>query len=166
MSGSTTLRKLHTGACSNETPIMQKSCSNSDGCTTSRAPVSTVKKVPSSILRSLSARVRTFDHVKGCLTGCLTDLYPDNNDAQSWYLLGRCYMSQQKYPKAYDAYQQAVYRDGRNPTFWCSIGVLYYQINQYRDALDAYSRAIRLNPYISEVWYDLGTLVSLLHTQS
>jgi tetratricopeptide (TPR) repeat protein len=74
-------------------------------------------------------------------------------------------MSQQKYPKAYEAYQQAVYRDGRNPTFWCSIGVLYYQINQYRDALDAYSRAIRLNPYISEVWYDLGTLVSLLHFQ-
>lgn len=65
-----------------------------------------------------------------------------------------------KYPKAYEAYQQAVYRDGRNPTFWCSIGVLYYQINQYRDALDAYSRAIRLNPNISEVWYDLGTLVS------
>lgn len=84
----------------------------------------------------------------------------DNSDAQSWYLLGRCYMSQQKYSKAYEAYQQAVYRDGRNPTFWCSIGVLYYQINQYRDALDAYSRAIRLNPYISEVWYDLGTLVS------
>lgn len=83
----------------------------------------------------------------------------DNQDAQSWYLLGRCYMSQQKYPKAYEAYQQAVYRDGKNPTFWCSIGVLYYQINQYRDALDAYSRAIRLNPYISEVWYDLGTLV-------
>lgn len=85
----------------------------------------------------------------------------DNTDAQSWYLLGRCYMSQQKYSKAYEAYQQAVYRDGRNPTFWCSIGVLYYQINQYRDALDAYSRAIRLNPYISEVWYDLGTLVRL-----
>ena len=74
-------------------------------------------------------------------------------------------MSQQKYPKAYEAYQQAVYRDGRNPTFWCSIGVLYYQINQYRDALDAYSRAIRLNPYISEVWYDLGTLVSLIVPQ-
>lgn len=70
-------------------------------------------------------------------------------------------MAQQKFPKAYEAYQQAVYRDGRNPTFWCSIGVLYYQINQYRDALDAYSRAIRLNPYISEVWYDLGTLVWL-----
>ncbi|CUS09562.1 unnamed protein product [Tuber aestivum] len=90
----------------------------------------------------------------------LTGVIADNSDAQSWYLLGRCYMSQQKYPKAYEAYQQAVYRDGRNPTFWCSIGVLYYQINQYRDALDAYSRAIRLNPYISEVWYDLGTLTN------
>lgn len=70
-----------------------------------------------------------------------------------------------KYPKAYEAYQQAVYRDGRNPTFWCSIGVLYYQINQYRDALDAYSRAIRLNPYISEVWYDLGTLYESCNNQ-
>ncbi|KAL8739382.1 MAG: hypothetical protein Q9190_007821 [Brigantiaea leucoxantha] len=90
----------------------------------------------------------------------------DNTDAQSWYLLGRCYMSQQKYSKAYEAYQQAVYRDGRNPTFWCSIGVLYYQINQYRDALDAYSRAIRLNPYISEVWYDLGTLYESCNNQT
>ncbi|EGS23748.1 uncharacterized protein CTHT_0004500 [Thermochaetoides thermophila DSM 1495] len=86
-------------------------------------------------------------------------------DAQSWYLLGRCYMQLQKYPKAYEAYQQAVYRDGRNPTFWCSIGVLYYQINQYRDALDAYSRAIRLNPDISEVWYDLGTLYESCNNQ-
>lgn len=90
----------------------------------------------------------------------------DQSDAQSWYLLGRCYMSQQKYPKAYEAYQQAVYRDGRNPTFWCSIGVLYYQINQYRDALDAYSRAIRLNPNISEVWYDLGTLYESCNNQT
>lgn len=77
----------------------------------------------------------------------------DQNDAQTWYLIGRCYMNQQKYNDAYNAYQQAVYRDGRNPTFWCSIGILYYQINQYPDALDAYGRAIRLNPYLSEVWY-------------
>ncbi|KAG5513919.1 hypothetical protein PMAC_000541 [Pneumocystis sp. 'macacae'] len=89
----------------------------------------------------------------------------DNRDVQSWYFLGRCYMVQQKYNKAYEAYQQAVYRDGRNPIFWCSIGVLYYQINQYRDALDAYSRAIRLNPYISEVWYDLGTLYESCNNQ-
>lgn len=87
------------------------------------------------------------------------------NDAQTWYLLGRGYMAQQKYIKAYDAYQQAVYRDGRNPTFWCSIGVLYFKINQYPDALDAYTRAIHLNPYISEVWYDLGTLYESCNNQ-
>ncbi|KAI8340874.1 hypothetical protein BC941DRAFT_348071 [Chlamydoabsidia padenii] len=92
-------------------------------------------------------------------------LKADSQDAQSWYLLGRCYMTEQNYSKAYEAYQQAVYRDARNPTFWCSIGVLYYQINQYRDALDAYSRAIRLNPYISEVWYDLGTLYESCNNQ-
>lgn len=87
------------------------------------------------------------------------------SDAQTWYLLGRSYMVQQKYVKAYDAYQQAVYRDGRNPTFWCSIGVLYYKINQFSDALDAYTRAIHLNPYISEVWYDLGTLYESCNNQ-
>ncbi|KAI8099749.1 uncharacterized protein BX664DRAFT_322034 [Halteromyces radiatus] len=92
-------------------------------------------------------------------------LKADSQDAQSWYLLGRCYMTEQNYSKAYEAYQQAVYRDARNPTFWCSIGVLYYQINQYRDALDAYSRAIRLNPYISEVWYDLGALYESCNNQ-
>ncbi|KAJ3223791.1 hypothetical protein HK099_000684 [Clydaea vesicula] len=92
-------------------------------------------------------------------------LEADLNDAQTWYLLGRGYMAQQKYIKAYDAYQQAVYREGRNPTFWCSIGVLYYKINQYPDALDAYTRAIHLNPYISEVWYDLGTLYESCNNQ-
>ncbi len=92
-------------------------------------------------------------------------IFADGSDAQSWYLLGRAFMAGQRYNKAYEAYQQAVYRDGRNPTFWCSIGVLYYQINQYRDALDAYSRAIRLNPYISEVWYNLGSLYESCNNQ-
>lgn len=76
----------------------------------------------------------------------------DPADAQTWYLLGRTYMSQQLYSNAYESYQNAVYRDGRNPVFWCSVGVLYYQINQFRDALDAYTRAIRLNPNMIEVW--------------
>lgn len=95
----------------------------------------------------------------------ITVFVSDPSDAQSWYLLGRAYMAGQKYNKAYEAYQQAVYRDGRNPTFWCSIGVLYFQINQFRDALDAYSRAIRINPYISEVWYDLGSLYESCNNQ-
>lgn len=90
----------------------------------------------------------------------------DPNDAQSLYLLGRCYFAQEKYNEAYNSYQQAVYRDGRNPTFWCSIGILYYKIVQYSDALDAYGRAIRLNPYIAEVWFDLGTLYESCEGQS
>ncbi|KAJ2161674.1 glucose repression mediator protein [Coemansia sp. RSA 552] len=89
----------------------------------------------------------------------------DKAEAQTWYLLGRCYMVQQTYSKAYEAYQQAVYRDGNNATYWCSIGVLYFQINQYRDALDAYSRAIRINPYLSEVWFDLGALYEACNNQ-
>jgi general transcriptional corepressor CYC8 len=139
---------------------MLKCCSSWDGFITSRVTHSSSKRGLSNTLKSLSHQVCDMIRSSTALMQREANPSPDNSDAQSWYLLGRCYMSQQKYPKAYEAYQQAVYRDGKNPTFWCSIGVLYYQINQYRDALDAYSRAIRLNPYISEVWYDLGTLVS------
>lgn len=73
-------------------------------------------------------------------------------------------MAGQKYNKAYEAYQQAIYRDGRNPSFWCSIGVLYFQINQLQDARDAYSRTI--NPYISDVWFDLGSLYESCNNRS
>lgn len=74
-------------------------------------------------------------------------------------------MAGAQYGKAYEAYQQAVYRDGRNPAFWCSIGVLYYKINQYHDSLDAYSRAIRTNPYLAEVWHNLGALYESCNDQ-
>jgi cytochrome c-type biogenesis protein CcmH/NrfG len=135
---------------------MQRSFNSSVGCIISKATAIPPKSKELNISKSRLPLVSLFIF----LFHGQANISSDQNDAQSWYLLGRCYMSQQKYPKAYEAYQQAVYRDGKNPTFWCSIGVLYYQINQYRDALDAYSRAIRLNPNISEVWYDLGTLVS------
>jgi general transcriptional corepressor CYC8 len=74
-------------------------------------------------------------------------------------------MQRHNYSKAYEAYQQAVYRDSRNSNFWCSIGVLYWEINQFRDALDAYTRAIRLNPYIPEIWFNLGTLYEACNNQ-
>lgn len=74
-------------------------------------------------------------------------------------------MTTSDYGKAYEAYQQAVYRDGKNPAFWCSIGVLYYNINQFHDALDAYSRAIRIHPYLSEVWFNLGALYESCNDQ-
>lgn len=85
-------------------------------------------------------------------------LEADSRIAHTWYLLGRAYCAVQQFNKAYEAYQQAVYRDSRNPTFWCSIGILYFQINQFRDALDAYARTIRIDPNISEVWYNFGIL--------
>jgi len=90
----------------------------------------------------------------------------DSADAQTWYLLGRCYVAEKKYRKAYDAYQQAIYRDHQNPAFLCSIGVLYFQINQYKDALYAYMNAVRVNPSLPEVWYNLGVLYHSSGNQS
>ena len=74
-------------------------------------------------------------------------------------------MQQNNHGKAYEAYQQAVYRDGKNPAYWCSIGVLYFNINQYHDALDAYTRAVRIHPFIPEIWQNLGILYESCHDQ-
>lgn len=89
----------------------------------------------------------------------------DPNDPQSWYLLGRAYVSAEEYNDAYEAYKQGLYRDSKNAILWCSIGILYYQIDQFRDALGAYSRSIRINPYIPEVWLNLGILYESSNNQ-
>ena len=102
----------------------------------------------------------------------------DPTDALSHYLLGRCYLAQREYSKAYDSYQRAVNNNPNVPAFWGSIGILYFTTGQFRDALDAYSRAIRSGggaaetqatgavvtvpgENTTEVWYDLGTLYDL-----
>ena len=85
-------------------------------------------------------------------------LEADHSIAHAWYLLGRAYEAVQKFDRAFEAYQQAVYRDGRNAAFWLSIGVLYFRVNQFHDAFDAYSRAMRINPNIFEIWYNVGVL--------
>lgn len=82
-----------------------------------------------------------------------------------WYCIGRINMLNKDYTKAYDAYQQAVYRDGTNASFWNSIGILYFDIGQYRDALDAYSRSIHLAPFVADTWWNLGVLYETSHKQ-
>lgn len=141
---------------------MPRSCNSLVGYTTKMDPTSKIRN-PLSHTSLRVWRLVSYHLVILFLPYLL--YFSDPSDAQSWYLLGRAYMAGQKYNKAYEAYQQAVYRDGRNPTFWCSIGVLYFQINQFRDALDAYSRAIRINPYIPEVWFDLGSLYESCNNQ-
>ena len=84
--------------------------------------------------------------------------YLDPSNAENWHQMGRTYMVGHSYRKAYESYQQAIYRDDRNLVCWLNIGQLFFKINQQRDVLDAYSRGIRLNPYMSELWVSLGEL--------
>jgi glucose repression mediator protein len=126
-----------------------------------------IHSIPDSRIRDLDKAQTYID--KALTIGMIVVPGPSNDsepkDASAWYYLGRYYMQRLNYSKAYEAYQQAVYRDSRNSNFWCSIGVLYWEINQFRDALDAYTRAIRLNPYIPEIWFNLGTLYEACNNQ-
>jgi tetratricopeptide (TPR) repeat protein len=101
---------------------------------------------------------RSFFNISTGMSLLEQSLEADSEDSQTWYFLGRCYISRKSFMKSYECYKQAVQRNGNNPIYWCSIGVLYQQINQYRDSLDAYRTSIKLNPFMSETWYNLGTL--------
>eukprot|EP01129_Flabellula_baltica_P004059 TRINITY_DN1385_c0_g2_i2.p1 TRINITY_DN1385_c0_g2~~TRINITY_DN1385_c0_g2_i2.p1 ORF type:complete len:361 (-),score=61.46 TRINITY_DN1385_c0_g2_i2:219-1301(-) len=82
----------------------------------------------------------------------LQSVKSDPTQSISWYLLGRSYMKQQEFRKAYDSYFEAILRDNNNAIFWSSVGILFYHINQYIDALRAYVRSITTNPKIVEVF--------------
>ncbi|KAJ3926744.1 MAG: hypothetical protein NXY57DRAFT_857280, partial [Lentinula lateritia] len=114
---------------------------------------------PSSVGLTRIAGISKIKNGPGIAIQYLTkSLETDPHDAQSWYLLGRAYMACQKYHKASEAYQQAVYRDSENAIFWCSIGVLYLKNNLFPAASDAYHKAFGIDPYISEIWSGFGSL--------
>lgn len=101
----------------------------------------------------------------GALALLLKATEEDPQDPLNWYYTGRIYLQLRQPTKAYDAYQQAVYRDGRNAAFWNSIGILYYSIGQYRDALDAYTRAVHHAASSAAVWWNLGLLYEACNAQ-
>lgn len=96
-----------------------------------------------------------FNHAVEYLT---KSIEADSNDAQSWYLLGRTYMSQTRCWPAYECYQQAIYRDTGNFTFWCSVGVLYFHLQQFPDATHAFRCASQRQFCSSEVWFNIGIM--------
>lgn len=104
-----------------------------------------------------------FDNDSSALALLLKATEEDPQDSLNWYYLGRLYLQLRQPTKAYDAYQQAVYRDGRNAAFWNSIGLLYFNIGQSRDALDAFTRAVHHAPHASALWWNLGLLYESCH---
>lgn len=92
-----------------------KSFNNSVGYTIKTDPPSRTMISLFNILTSPSKLVSLL-HRRICVSTHILFVLVDPPDAQSWYLLGRAYMAGQKYNKAYEAFQQAVYRDGRNPS--------------------------------------------------
>ena len=89
----------------------------------------------------------------------------DNTNPLPWYYAGRLYSRMKNPVKAYEAYQQAVYRDSRNAAYWNSVGILYLESLQYHDSLDAFSRSIQLAPYRPEIWWNLGVLYERCNQQ-
>lgn len=104
-----------------------------------------------------------FENDSSALALLLKATEEDPQDALNWYFLGRLYLQLRQPTKAYDAYQQAVYRDGRNAAFWNSIGLLYFNIGQFRDSLDAFTRAVHHAPQSTILWWNLGLLYESCH---
>ena len=61
------------------------------------------------------------------------------NDGDAWGWLGYCYLMVDDVPKAFTAYQQALYLmpSPQDPYLWYGLGILYERYNSY-DQADEY----------------------------
>lgn len=75
-------------------------------------------------------------------------------DADAWYNLGEASVGQ--YPKAIEAYQQAIRINPEYADAWNALGVVYYLSGQDPKAIEAYLQAIRINPERPVAWSNLG----------
>ena len=67
------------------------------------------------------------------------------NDGDAWGWLGYCYLMVDDVPKAFTAYQQALYLmpSPQDPYLWYGLGILYERYNSYDQAEGYFNTALR-----------------------
>ena len=73
-----------------------------------------------------------------------------HEDAEAWYSMGIAYHEIKQYPKAIEAYQQAIRINPEDADVWYNLGHVYCLIKQYPKAIEAYQQAVRINPGFSD----------------
>ena len=108
------------------------------------------------IFRSRDQFMKAADLYEKALT-----VQQENGD--TWGLLGHCYLMMDDLHRAYAAYQRALYylENPNVPRLWHGIGILYDRYGSLEYAEEAFVRVLDLDPYFeksNEIYFRLGII--------
>ncbi|RKP30306.1 TPR-like protein [Metschnikowia bicuspidata] len=108
------------------------------------------------ICRSRDQFMKAADLYEKALT-----VQQENGD--TWGLLGHCYLMMDDLQRAYAAYQRALYylENPNVPRLWHGIGILYDRYGSLEYAEEAFVRVLDLDPYFeksNEIYFRLGII--------
>ncbi|KAJ2554114.1 glucose repression mediator protein, partial [Coemansia sp. RSA 1836] len=87
----------------------------------------------------------------------------DSTNGETWGAIGNCYLMLDEMPKAYHAYQQAIFHlpNPKEPKLWYGIGILYDRYGSYEHAEEAFNAVMNMDPTFdkaSEIYFRLGII--------
>ena len=75
--------------------------------------------------------------------------------------MANAYLSQEKFFKAIEHFNECMRIDGDDASAYCYIGECYEQLNELELSKHNYKRSIELAPMLSEAWLGLGIIEDL-----
>ena len=78
--------------------------------------------------------------------------------ADTYYILGRCYLCLENSKEALENFQQAAFKNPGEAVYWATLAIFYYNNGNFNDSFENIIKATTLNPQMSEIWYNLGIL--------
>lgn len=91
----------------------------------------------------------------------------EKDNPSIWGTLGFCFLMMDDLPKAYTAYQQALFhiknqnKQEKDPNLWYGIGILYERYSRFDNAEEAFTSVLKTDPNFekaNEIYFRLGII--------
>ncbi|ORY25162.1 hypothetical protein BCR39DRAFT_471711 [Naematelia encephala] len=120
---------------------------------------------PTSILglNAVASIARSRDNFDKAIEYFQRILNIKQDNGEVWGSMGHCLLMKDDLPKAYTAYQQALYHlpNPKEPKLWYGIGILYDRYGSFEHAEEAFSSVLKMDPNFekaNEIYFRLGII--------
>ncbi|OCF59955.1 general transcriptional repressor [Kwoniella mangroviensis CBS 10435] len=120
---------------------------------------------PSSVLglNAVASIARSRDNFDKAIEYFQRILNINQENGEVWGSMGHCLLMKDDLPKAYTAYQQALYHlpNPKEPKLWYGIGILYDRYGSFEHAEEAFSSVLKMDPNFekaNEIYFRLGII--------
>ncbi|WVW81527.1 hypothetical protein I302_103522 [Kwoniella bestiolae CBS 10118] len=120
---------------------------------------------PASVLglNAVASIARSRDNFDKAIEYFQRILNINQENGEVWGSMGHCLLMKDDLPKAYTAYQQALYHlpNPKEPKLWYGIGILYDRYGSFEHAEEAFSSVLKMDPNFekaNEIYFRLGII--------